>query len=99
MNDRTTSIIRKLILIPLILSMMCVYVPQFTYVAQAASVIGSLNGTTYDDFDDLIDDLEDDYSGKTVTIEMLANWDADENSDFNDKLSRICYFRSALSRE
>lgn len=86
MNDRTTSIIRKLILIPLILSMMCVYVPQFTYVAQAASVIGSLNGTTYDDFDDLIDDLEDDYSGKTVTIEMLANWDADEDSDFDERL-------------
>ena len=80
------SLLRKIILVPLILSMMCVYMPQFTYVAYAAGVIGSLNGTTYDDFDDLIDDLEDDYSGKTVTIEMLANWDADEDGDFNERL-------------
>jgi len=66
MNKTIISTLRRIVLIPVILSMICVYMPQFTYVAHAAGVIGSLNGKTYGDFDALIDDLEDDYSGKTA---------------------------------
>ena len=37
-----------------------------TAVIKADTIIGSLNGKPYDDFDDLVDDLEDDYEGKDV---------------------------------
>ena len=52
----------------------------------AAPVIGSLNGVSYTSFEDLVDDLEDDYENESVTIEMLGNWNAAESKDFDRRM-------------
>ena len=64
---------------------------------RAATVIGSLNGKNYTDFDKLRDDLEDDYKGKAVTIEMKSNWDAAVDSDFNERLIIPASCRATLN--
>lgn len=55
-------------------------------VVRAAGTIGKLNGQSYSSFKKLVDDLEDDYEGKTVTIEMTANWNAAGSDDFDRRL-------------
>lgn len=51
-----------------------------------SGVIGSLGATTYTSFKDLVDDLEDDYKGKFVLINMMKDWNAAVDSDFNRRL-------------
>ena len=77
--------IRKLCAIVLAVSMLAVYFPFDQMEVHAASTIGTLNGRAYDDFDDLIDDLED-MGGQTVTINMNTGWNAEVDSDYNERL-------------
>ncbi len=83
---RSSKIAKKLLTMTLAVGMVLSCFPSSLFEVQAASVVGSLNGIDYTDFEDLIDDLEDDYKGKSVTIEMKKNWDANEDSDFNDRV-------------
>ncbi|MBR3251597.1 MAG: hypothetical protein IKF80_07790 [Erysipelotrichaceae bacterium] len=55
-------------------------------VVEAATYIGALNDKKYDDFEDLVDDLEDDYKNKTVTIEMYTDWDYYKDHQFDERL-------------
>lgn len=85
-NQRIKKMSKRILMAILSFSMFCSILPAMSFTTFGATAVGSLNGYTYTDFDDLIDDLEDDYSGKTVTIEMLTNWDAAEDSDFDERL-------------
>ena len=77
MSKGVKEVLKRIILIPVILSMICVYVPQATYEAEAASAIGSVkvdgNTTEYTSLSDLASRVED-LEGKTVQIEMYSDW-------------------------
>lgn len=81
-----TGMLRRISVTALILVMLFSFIPADQMDIHAAATIGTLNGTPYDDFDDLIDDLEDDYENRPVTIEMTTNWDALEDSDYDERL-------------
>ena len=52
----------------------------------AAETIATLNGRSYSDFEDLVDDLEDDYEGESVVIEMKKDWNAASDDMFDEQL-------------
>ncbi|MCR5202160.1 MAG: chitobiase/beta-hexosaminidase C-terminal domain-containing protein [Lachnospiraceae bacterium] len=54
--------------------------------AQAADVVGALNGRTYTSFEDLVDDLEDDYGSRIVTIDMYRSWNNEAESGSFDEM-------------
>ena len=80
------STLKRICTLVLAISMMIAYFPADQIDVHAAGRIGRLNNKDYDDFDDLIDDLEDNYKNKAVTIEMLTNWDANVDSDYDERL-------------
>ncbi len=53
--------------------------------SMAYASVGSVNGTYYDNFDDLVDDVGS-RSGETFTIAMTQDWKAGSNSDFDQRL-------------
>ena len=81
---------KKVCAIVLAVSMLAVYFPADQMEVHAADRVGTLsNGDqifSYDDFDDLVDDLEDNYEGKSVTITMSKNWDSVDDSAFDQRL-------------
>ena len=60
--------------------------PAGTVYAEENDIIGTLNGTVYTSLETLADDLKDDYKGKSVTIEMLCNWNAAGADHFDTRL-------------
>lgn len=84
--DVMVKSLRRIVALALVLTTMLTYLPVNWSEVHAAATIGTLNGKPYDDFDDLIDDLEDNYKNKAVTIEMLTNWDANVDSDYDERL-------------
>ena len=77
---------KKLLAILMGISMIFSSLSSGLYTVEAASVVGSLNGRRYTDFEDMLEDLEDDYAGRSVTIEMLRDWDAGVDSDFDERI-------------
>lgn len=80
--EKTWNRLRHLLIVPLV-AILVVLECFNTAVIKADTIIGSLNGKPYYDFDDLVDDLEDDYEGKDVVIDMLTDWIADSDSFFD----------------
>jgi hypothetical protein len=83
-NQRKKGITERIIAVIITLVMIISVIPPVN--VKAASPIGSLNGKEYISFSSLVDDLEDDYENKSVTIEMLTNWNTLSNSDYDQRL-------------
>ena len=82
-----TGMLRRISVTALILVMLFSFIPTDQMdIHAAATTIGKLNGTPYDDFDELIDHLEDDYENRSVTIEMTTSWNAETDSDYDERL-------------
>ena len=71
----------KIMIVPIIAMMVFAYMPMMGIQVHAEDkVIGKLNDTSYTSFEQLCNDLEDNYENKSVTIEMLTDWqDSDED--------------------
>ena len=84
--------IRRLCALVLAVTMLAVYFPAEQMEVHAADRVGTLSNSDhtaeiyYYNFSQLVNDLEDKYEGKTVTITMNKNWDSAEDSDFDQRL-------------
>lgn len=79
------KIAKKVLLVPIIMSMLISCVPGFVLEAFASGEIAHMNGVPYYNFNSLADDL-DDKGGETVTIEMERDWDFATDSKVNERL-------------
>ncbi len=76
-----------LIMVSVVLGMLILCVPLFMQETFAADTrIATMNGESYWNYHSLVDDLED-KDGETVTIEMLRDWDCNQDDRFNKPLN------------
>ncbi|MBO7697827.1 MAG: hypothetical protein J6S38_02180, partial [Erysipelotrichaceae bacterium] len=77
---KTVHWIMHILLVPLVI--MLAFSDCLQVIEAENEYVGSLNGKKYDDFEDLCDDLKDDYENRTVVIEMLTDWVVTSHSIF-----------------
>ncbi|MBO7677956.1 MAG: hypothetical protein J6S49_10645, partial [Erysipelotrichaceae bacterium] len=77
---KTVHWIMHIFLVPLVI--MLAFSDCLQVIEAENEYVGSLNGKKYDDFEDLCDDLKDDYENRTVVIEMLTDWVVTSHSIF-----------------
>lgn len=64
--------------------------------SMAYAAVGTVNGQSYDDFKDLVNEVES-MEGQTIIIEMKGNWDVNEDSQFDRRLVIPKNSRAALN--
>ncbi len=65
---------KKMLIIPMIVSMVFTCMPQMAFEVSAVEPIAKIGNEPYYNFGSLADDI-DDLGGKTATVEMLKDWD------------------------
>ena len=78
------SVTKKLLAILMVIAMLISVLQKLPI--NAADPIGKLNGQSYTSFEKMLSDLKSNYKDKSVTIEMLCNWNAANSSAYDKRI-------------
>lgn len=76
---------KKMLIIPMIVSMVFTCMPQMAFEVSAAEPIAKIGSEPYYNFGSLADAI-DDQGGKTVTVEMLKDWDKASDKNVKERI-------------